>query len=223
VEVTGEVVDQDELPVRDRPVPFEQGYGARPASGVELIHELAGPTMAELVWLTNKVSQNLYAETLLRLPAAVSDGIGSTAAGIRNAESVLLRFGAPPSHYVMRDGSGLSRYNYLTAEVITRVLRGMVRGRSGGVWLASLPVMGVDGTLAGRGRGSPAEGRVRAKTGSISNCRALSGYLFAASGDTLTFSMIANDFTDPNRSVEYLQDLICERLVVGGRRPYERP
>jgi D-alanyl-D-alanine carboxypeptidase/D-alanyl-D-alanine-endopeptidase (penicillin-binding protein 4) len=211
--VGGEVIDQDDLPEAQKPVRIEPDYGLVPAEGVELLMEYEGPRLAELVWLTNKISQNLYAETLLRLPPAVEGGVGSVSAGVSNAESVLLRMGIPASHYVMRDASGLSRYNYLTAEVITRLLRSMARGRQAGAWFASLPVMGVDGTISSRGRGSAIEGRIFAKTGSISNSRALSGYAVRAAGDTLTFSIIANNFTDPTRAVEYLQDLICELLV----------
>jgi serine-type D-Ala-D-Ala carboxypeptidase/endopeptidase (penicillin-binding protein 4) len=122
---------------------------------------------------------------------------------------------------VQRDGSGLSRYNYLSAEVISRLLRGMDRSRVREEWHRSLPVMGSDGTLSGRGHNSPITGRVWAKTGSISNTRTLSGYLVTSGGDTLTFALLTNNFTDPNRSVEYVQDLICERLVTGsvGSRP----
>ncbi|MFO7768198.1 MAG: D-alanyl-D-alanine carboxypeptidase, partial [bacterium] len=61
--------------------------------------------------------------------------------------------------------------------------------------------------------GSSAEGNVWAKTGYISNSRALSGYLRTAGGDTLTVVLLANNFTDPVRAAEYLQDLICERLT----------
>jgi D-alanyl-D-alanine carboxypeptidase/D-alanyl-D-alanine-endopeptidase (penicillin-binding protein 4) len=169
-----------------------------------------------LLRVTLKESQNLYAETLLRL-AGIDEGagIGSVASGRRRTEAVLLEMGIPSDRYVQRDGSGLSRYNYLSAETLTRLLRSMARGPEADIWFECLPLMGVDGTLSGRGQGSPAAGRVRAKTGSIANCRALSGYVETVEGDTLTFVLIANNFTAPNRAIEYLQDLICERLVTG--------
>jgi D-alanyl-D-alanine carboxypeptidase/D-alanyl-D-alanine-endopeptidase (penicillin-binding protein 4) len=216
IAVEGSILDQDDLPPVERSVTFEAGHGMMVQEGLTPVGELEGPPMSWLVMLTNKISQNTYAETLLRLVAAEREGVGSVARGRAIAEQQLLSMGIPASQYVLRDGSGLSRYNYLTAEVLSRLLRAMVRHRTATEWYESLPIMGVDGTLRGRGVGSPVAGRVRAKTGYIANSRALSGYVVAASGDTLTVSMIANNFTDPTRAVEYLQDLICELLATGG-------
>jgi D-alanyl-D-alanine carboxypeptidase/D-alanyl-D-alanine-endopeptidase (penicillin-binding protein 4) len=216
IEVAAGVVDQDDLDPSERPVTLQPGWPLALPEGAVSLARLEGPTLAELLRVTLKESQNLYAETLLRLAGLEEGaGIGSVAAGRRRTEAVLLEAGIPSDRYVQRDGSGLSRYNYLSAETLTRLLRTMARGADAGVWLDSLPVLGVDGTLSERGRGSPAAGRVRAKTGSIANCRALSGYAMTVAGDTLTFVLIANNFTAPNRAIEYLQDLVCERLVTG--------
>jgi D-alanyl-D-alanine carboxypeptidase/D-alanyl-D-alanine-endopeptidase (penicillin-binding protein 4) len=214
--IAGSTVDQDDLPRGERPVMFEAGRTMMMREGLTLLGERRGPPMSWLVMLTNKISQNTYAETLLRLAAAEREGVGSVAGGRAIAGQQLLSMGIPASQYVLRDGSGLSRYNYLTAEVLSRLLRAMVRHPTAAEWWGSLPIMGVDGSLRGRGVGSPVAGRVRAKTGYIANSRALSGYVVSASGDTLTISMIANNFTDPTRAAEYLQDLICELLVGGG-------
>jgi D-alanyl-D-alanine carboxypeptidase/D-alanyl-D-alanine-endopeptidase (penicillin-binding protein 4) len=216
IRVDGGVADQDVLPRSEHPVVIRPGYPTALPVGSRAVARIEGPPLSEILRVTNKESQNLYAETLLRLAGLEEgEGIGSVAAGRRQTEATLLEMGIPIDRYVQRDGSGLSRYNYLSAETLTRILRGMARGRDAAVWHATLPVMGVDGTLAERGRGSPAAGRVWAKTGSIANCRALSGYLETVEGDTLTFVLIANNFTAPNRAAEYLQDLICERLVTG--------
>lgn len=216
IAVEGSIRDQDDMPPGERSVTFETGREMMVRDGLTLVGELDGPPISWLVMLTNKISQNTYAETLLRLVAAEREGVGSVARGRAIAEQQLLSMGVPASQYVLRDGSGLSRYNYLTAEVLSRLLRAMVRHPTATEWYESLPIMGVDGTLRRRSVGSPVAGRVRAKTGYIANSRALSGYVVAASGDTLTISMIANNFTDPTRAVEYLQDLICELLVTGG-------
>jgi len=211
IEVAGGIVDQDDLP---QPlVRFQRGRPMEVASGARRLGTVEGPEMTRLVWLTNKVSQNLYAETLLRLIPALRTGKGSTSSGRGEVESALLGLGIPGGRYVQRDGSGLSRYNYVSPEALTRLLRGMARSRRSEVWHESLPRMGVDGTLRGRGRRSPAEGNVWAKTGYISNSRALSGYVRTAAGDTLTVVLLANNFTEPVRAAEYLQDLICERLT----------
>jgi D-alanyl-D-alanine carboxypeptidase/D-alanyl-D-alanine-endopeptidase (penicillin-binding protein 4) len=220
IEVAGGLVDQDDLDPAERPVRLEPGWPLEVPEGAMSLARLEGPPLAALLRVTLKESQNLYAETLLRL-AGIDEGagIGSVASGRRRTEAVLLDMGIPSDRYVQRDGSGLSRYDYLSAETLTRLLRSMARGPDADTWRECLPVMGVDGTLSGRGGGSPAAGRVRAKTGSIANCRALSGYVETMEGDTLTFVLIANNFTAPNRAIEYLQDLICERLVTG--RPPE--
>jgi D-alanyl-D-alanine carboxypeptidase/D-alanyl-D-alanine-endopeptidase (penicillin-binding protein 4) len=89
----------------------------------------------------------------------------------------------------------------------------MARHSDFAVFYEALPIAGVDGTLEGRMRGSRAEGNARAKTGFISNARALSGYVTSADGELLAFSIIANNFDTPTRPVEWVQDLIVERLA----------
>jgi D-alanyl-D-alanine carboxypeptidase/D-alanyl-D-alanine-endopeptidase (penicillin-binding protein 4) len=81
------------------------------------------------------------------------------------------------------------------------------------VFYNALPIAGVDGTLGGRMRGTAAEGNVRAKTGFISNARALSGYVTTSDEELLAFSILTNNFDTPTRPVEYVQDLLVERLV----------
>ncbi|MFO7768635.1 MAG: D-alanyl-D-alanine carboxypeptidase/D-alanyl-D-alanine-endopeptidase, partial [bacterium] len=149
IQVMGGVVDQDELP--GPLVTFQRGRYMEVPAAARRIGTVEGPEIIRLVRLTNKISQNLYAETLLRLIPAMRSGMGSTSSGRGEVESALLGLGIPPGRFVQRDGSGLSRYNYVSPEVLTRLLRGMARSRRAGAWHQSLPLMGVDGTLRGRG------------------------------------------------------------------------
>jgi D-alanyl-D-alanine carboxypeptidase/D-alanyl-D-alanine-endopeptidase (penicillin-binding protein 4) len=126
---------------------------------------------------------------------------------------VLAECGVAPDAWVLADGSGLSRYNEVAPEAIAAVLEAMYRRPDFPVFLDALPVAGMDGTLATRLVGTAAAGNAHAKTGSMSGVRTLSGYVRAASGETLLFVLLANDVMAPRRVVEAAQDRIVERLA----------
>jgi D-alanyl-D-alanine carboxypeptidase/D-alanyl-D-alanine-endopeptidase (penicillin-binding protein 4) len=84
---------------------------------------------------------------------------------------------------------------------------------------ASLPVAGRDGTLRNRLKGTPAEANARAKTGSMSNVRALSGYVAAADGEPLVFSIIANNFDVAPAEITAAADAIVAKLATWRRSP----
>jgi serine-type D-Ala-D-Ala carboxypeptidase/endopeptidase (penicillin-binding protein 4) len=180
IDVRGPAVDVDEI--RDAP--------ARPRA------PLATHTSAPLSTLAvrlMKISQNLYAETLLKTlaPAAPRTSEGGRA----EAAAALQPWGVAADALIQRDGSGLSRYDYVTAEALVAILAHVDRDqRLRGPFEASLPIAGRDGTLSNRMKGTAAEGNARAKTGSMSNVRALSGYVTSASGEPLVFSIVANNF-----------------------------
>jgi D-alanyl-D-alanine carboxypeptidase/D-alanyl-D-alanine-endopeptidase (penicillin-binding protein 4) len=175
------------------------------------VHE--SPPLGEVLQPFLKVSQNQIGEMLLRLIGAAATDTGSVDAGRRAVRATLTRWGIPDDSYVYVDGSGLSRYNYLAPEAIVRLLRVMARRPDFAVFYNALPIAGVDGTLERRLSGSEAEDNARAKTGFISNARSLSGYVTTRDGERLAFSIIANNFDTPVRPVEYVQDLIVERLA----------
>jgi D-alanyl-D-alanine carboxypeptidase/D-alanyl-D-alanine-endopeptidase (penicillin-binding protein 4) len=116
----------------------------------------------------------------------------------------------------MYDGSGLSRYNYVTAEAITAILARMWRDeRLRGPFVAALPVGAHDGTLESRMKNSLLDRRVQAKTGTISNVRSLSGFVETLSGEKLAFSVIANHFTAPSAEIDSIVEAALERIVRG--------
>jgi PBP4 family serine-type D-alanyl-D-alanine carboxypeptidase len=119
----------------------------------------------------------------------------------------------------MYDGSGLSRYNYVTAATLTSLLEHMYRDPTHrDAFVATLPIAGKDGTLATRLRQTRAEGNALAKTGSISNVRALSGFVKTRDGETLVFSILANDFVIPSATINWIADLGVEVLANFSRR-----
>src|SRR5690606_32812821 len=130
---------------------------------------------SEILPVLEKPSQNQVAEILLRTLGLEKKGSGLPDSGRRVVEEQLRAWGVDTTGFVIRDGSGLSRHNYLSPEAIVRVLNAMRLHPDFEIFYNSLPIAGVDGTIANRMRGTPAQGNLRAKTGSVDRSRALSG------------------------------------------------
>jgi len=191
IEVGKDAVDIDDLsPKPDR-------------SSAQTLAIRRSPPLSELAKSMMKVSQNQYAELLLK-----------TIGGRQSARERLRALGVADDSYIMADGSGLSRYDYVTEDTLVSLLQ-LLHQRAGdaAVFPATLPIAGRDGTLARRLTGTPAEGRVLAKTGTNDNMRALSGYVDTAAGETLVFSIIANNFAVPVAQIDAAVDKALLRLV----------
>jgi D-alanyl-D-alanine carboxypeptidase/D-alanyl-D-alanine-endopeptidase (penicillin-binding protein 4) len=169
--------------------------------------------LLEIATVLMKVSQNLYADTLLKALGASRNGLGTVERGRIAVQTTLDGWGVPRDAYVLYDGSGLSRYNYVTASTVTTILEHMYRDqRHREAFLATLPIAGKDGTIAARMRGTRAEGNAVAKTGSISNVRSLSGFVKTRDGEMLVFSILANHFVIPSATITWMADLAVEIL-----------
>jgi serine-type D-Ala-D-Ala carboxypeptidase/endopeptidase (penicillin-binding protein 4) len=167
------------------------------------------PPLRDLARTLMKISQNLYAEVLLR---AVGKAAGASGDGTGALAEVLQSWGAGRGAVVVGDGSGLSRYNLTSAAAIDTVLTRMFTSPSDQEpWLAALPIAGVDGTLERRMKGTVAEGRVHAKTGTIAYVRALSGYARTADDEWVQFTILANNFAGNVTTAEV--DRISEQAV----------
>lgn len=171
------------------------------------------PPMREILPALLKPSQNQIAEILLKTLGRELRGEGSSEAGTEVVDSLLVVWDLDPSELLMADGSGLSRYNYVTPDLLIALLERMTRSPHWELWYASLPIAGIDGTLRNRLRGTVAEGNVHAKTGTLANTRALSGYLTTADGERLIFSMIANNHAQSSRDADRLIDAALVRLI----------
>ena len=166
--------------------------GASPAPTAEALARLTPPPLAEDIVRINKDSQNLHAELLLRR-VGLARGDGSIAGGVAGVEAMMAQAGAARTGWDLSDGSGMSTYNRISPRAMIALLNWAARQPWGAAWRNSFPIGGVDGTLRNRFRGTPLEGRIFAKTGTINAANGLSGYLIAASGRRLSFAFFAND------------------------------
>ncbi len=187
-------------------------------SHLTMLWSHASPPLAEILKPLLKVSQNLYAETMARTMGLEASGSGSFAKGREVVEQVLGLMGIERGGYAYADGSGLSRLNLVSADLVVRLLKYMHRHPSFPQFYDALPVAGVDGTIAERMKGTRAANNVRAKTGTLAYVRSLSGYVETADGETLAFSMIANNFLVSSASAEYVQDTALQRLATFSRK-----
>jgi D-alanyl-D-alanine carboxypeptidase/D-alanyl-D-alanine-endopeptidase (penicillin-binding protein 4) len=204
VRVTGEAADLDDV------------AGARDSALVErrVLAKTESPPVRDIAAVLMKASQNLYAETFLKSAGVAASGSGTAEAGRAAMLAALRDWGIDHSALVMADGSGLSRYNYATAELLANILQRMYADPAHReAFAAALPVAGREGTLAARLQRTRAEGNAIAKTGSISNVRALSGYVRSRDGEMLVFSIVANHFVIPAATVNWIADLAVEILA----------
>jgi D-alanyl-D-alanine carboxypeptidase/D-alanyl-D-alanine-endopeptidase (penicillin-binding protein 4) len=167
-------------------------YGAAVAATAPDLAKLVPPPLADDIRDINKLSQNLHAELLLRRLSR-HDGDGSVADGQRRVDAMFAAVGVPRTAWDLADGSGMSSYNRIAPRGMVMLLRWIAAQPWGAAWRATLPVGGVDGTLARRFRGTALEGRIFAKTGSLNGTATLAGYLLGKRGRVLSFALFAND------------------------------
>ena len=183
----------------------------RAPRGLDRLASVGSPTMTRLARLMLVPSDNFFAEMLLKGLGARGGARGTTRRGARAAT----RFARSlRSRARLVDGSGLSRGNRVAPRHVVRLLGAMRRRREFRAFYRSLAVAGRNGTLATRMRRGPARGRCRAKTGTLSNVSALSGYCRAGSGDLYVFSMLMNG-VNPS-GARSLQDRMAH--AIAGRR-----
>jgi len=186
---------------------------AAPLEGRRVLATHISVPVVEDLALTNKMSLNLHAELLLRLLGKVHGTEGSFEQGARVVRQFLAGAGVDDGDFFLYDGSGMSPDDRIAPRAITQLLVYAARQPWGAAWRESLPVAGVDGTLAGRFRKSPLKGRLWAKTGTHSEVNALSGYLTAASGKTLALSILVNGHRPGSVAEVQAIDRIAEAIA----------
>jgi PBP4 family serine-type D-alanyl-D-alanine carboxypeptidase len=169
--------------------------------------------IAEILKRVNKNSQNLHAEALLRLLGKQARGEGSVEAGLAAERDFLARAGVVAEAWSLRDGSGLSRSDTLSPHGLVDLLVAMDKHPHERVFRESLAIAGVDGTLEHRMRGTPAQGRVLAKSGTLRDVDALAGYAQARSGERLAFAVVVNHHSLPGREAAAAIDEICSLIA----------
>jgi D-alanyl-D-alanine carboxypeptidase/D-alanyl-D-alanine-endopeptidase (penicillin-binding protein 4) len=206
IQVDGQTV------ARDSRVAASQRFD--PSRAVELAFVQSQP-LAEIAKKTNKESNNLFAELILRTlgrergepPAegAPTDR-GDDQAGVSVIRSWLSRAGIPTARLALHDGSGLSRLDLVTPETSARLLLAVSKTSAAAVFKDSLPIAGRDGTLGGRL--TRLADKVFAKTGSLTYDNSLSGYLMTEDGKTWTFSIMCNDQTGRADSIRLIDQIV---------------
>jgi D-alanyl-D-alanine carboxypeptidase/D-alanyl-D-alanine-endopeptidase (penicillin-binding protein 4) len=179
----------------------------------DTLFAMFSPPLRDILPALLKPSQNQIAEILLKTLGLEKTGVGSADSGRRVVASQLTAWGVPPDQFVIRDGSGLSRHDYLSPATLVRTLSTVEHDSAYQVFYDALPIAGIDGTISDRMRGTPAAGNVHAKTGFVDRARSLSGYVTTTDGVGLVFSLLCNNWTTPVHDVEHVQDEIAERLA----------
>jgi D-alanyl-D-alanine carboxypeptidase/D-alanyl-D-alanine-endopeptidase (penicillin-binding protein 4) len=187
-----------------------------PQKAIELASQ-DSEALSAIIRHTNKESDNLYAELILR---TLGKARGSTApdrdlkknqtrgddeAGTAVVRAWLESKGIPTLGLAIHDGSGLSRLDLITPESTARLLGAMTQSNAATIYFDSLPVAGHDGTLAGRLK--KVEGRISAKTGSLTYVHSLSGYATTRTGERLAFSILCNDMTAERPAIALIDEI----------------
>jgi serine-type D-Ala-D-Ala carboxypeptidase/endopeptidase (penicillin-binding protein 4) len=183
----------------------------RPTDPVErIIATHQSPALSEDMTVTNKVSQNLHAELLLHQLGGAIGADGSIVQGARVVRAFLENAGIDKDDFVFFDGSGLSGHDLVTPRATARLLQYASTQRWFADWKKSLPVGGDDGSLAERFGKAPLKDHVFAKTGTLGEARALSGYVECASGRTVIFSiMVGNHMPQTSKDRETMDKIVA--------------
>lgn len=193
----------------------KRGEGQTPSSAHLMIKHSSMP-LAKLLIPFMKLSNNGHAEILVKEMGKVNSGEGSWDKGLEVIRAQLPRFGINPAQIVMRDGSGVSHVNLITANQLSGLLFSVQKEKWFPALRQSLPMAGAaekmkGGTMRKRLGDSQLAGKIRAKTGTISTVSSLSGYVQTRSGGTFIFSILLNNMLDESKG-KTLEDKII-RLI----------
>lgn len=209
VKVTGQVqVKHRSAQSYDQPLNPRQSIVPPPVAYVSLA-TLTPPPLAEDVVVINQVSQNLHAQVLFRRVGDI-EGTGSEQWASHALKTLFEKAGIPRAGYDFSDGSGMSTYNRVSPRATVKLLRWIDSQSWGPQWFASLPVAGRDGTLKRRFIGTPLEGNLAAKTGTLNATNALSGTFRTKSGKRFTFAFFANDVPDGTTAIPVMEAALLQ-------------
>src|ERR1051326_1386973 len=193
--------------------PAQRAPEAESPSVNKVLAEHFSTPLLDDIRVTNKTSQNLHAELALRLAGKLRGAGGSFEGGREAVKQFLLQAGLKEDEFTFLDGSGLSRRDLVTPAATVQLLIYAARQPWGAAFEESLPVSGVDGSLADRFQGTPAAGLIHAKTGSLSHVNALSGYGQTQAGRRFVFSIFCNNHNMPGSKALAAIDAVVQVLV----------
>jgi len=164
------------------------------ASERKAIFITKSPTVGQIVYWTNLISNNLYAEHLLKHIGVKKYGDGSVFSSTLAVTKYWSSKGIDMTGFYMNDGSGLSRSNAITASQLVEVLAYMkLKSKYSKSFLSSLPVAGKTGTLRSIGKKTKIAGNLKAKSGTMTRIKSYAGYVKSASGRNLAFAIVVNN------------------------------
>jgi D-alanyl-D-alanine carboxypeptidase/D-alanyl-D-alanine-endopeptidase (penicillin-binding protein 4) len=185
----------------------------------KLLYTHSSPHLKEIVYHLNKRSVNLYAEQLLKLLGKKIKGQGTLESGLDVITAWLQENNISDDGLFLLDGSGLSRANAVTTKFFVELLEGMSNKPTFNTFYNSFPIAGDpddNGTMRHLCKGSVAAKKLRAKTGGHNRVRAHTGYVYLKSGDLICFSMIANNYSGTDRTIDKLHEKIMIELAALG-------
>jgi D-alanyl-D-alanine carboxypeptidase/D-alanyl-D-alanine-endopeptidase (penicillin-binding protein 4) len=194
-------------------VTAEGGVTQQSAERTDSLFTMMSVPLREILPMILKPSQNQIAEAFLRTIGLERTGIGTADSGRVVVARQFTDWKIPADGYVVRDGSGLSREDLISPETIVSILDVMRRSPNFDLFFQSLPIAGVDGTIRTRMQNTPAQGNLHAKTGTLGMVRSLSGYVRTADARLLEFSILCNNWTAPQASVDRVADAIGVALA----------
>jgi D-alanyl-D-alanine carboxypeptidase/D-alanyl-D-alanine-endopeptidase (penicillin-binding protein 4) len=207
---TGDFAEEREKPLSLAPMAPTTIAGA--PEGRRVLAARISVPVAEDIKVINKTSQNLHAEMLLRLLGKTYGNDGSFEEGTRVVRQFLVNAGIDDNDFFLYDGSGLSPKDKISPRAFTRLLDYASHQPWGAGWRETLPIAGVDGTLDHRFVNT-LKGRMWAKTGTLDEVNALSGYVTTASGRTVAFSILVNNHLPGSNVEQQAIDRIAEAIA----------
>lgn len=190
-----------------------------PGDSLMIIGSTTSPKLERIIYTTNHASNNLYAETLFRALGKSLNGSASYESSAEAMVNTLKGMGLDTSKGLhMKDGSGLSRKNYVSADFFCRFLEIMMHSPAFEEYVESLPSPGGNGTLNYNMKGYPVEfrSRIKVKSGSMNGVRCYSGYIIPTEGtkaETIIFSILTDNCTSPTWKVRQLLDKLMAALA----------
>ena len=222
-EPTGLVADvfRQALQAEGITVQGQTRLGVATPPGAQVLADHRSMPLAELIRPLLKQSNNGIAEVLLKSMGRQAAQQGTAAAGIEAVSAFLTSQGIDAEQLRQFDGSGLSRRNLISSQLFTDVLLAARRQSWFPAWYAAMPIAGTGdrvtgGTLRNRLKGTTAQNNLHAKTGSMGAVSSLTGYVTAADGRLLAFSMVSNNFLASEGRVKRLEDEVVRALLVSG-------
>jgi len=185
----------------------------RYSTGYKLFLTHKGEKISDIATLTNMRSVNLFAEGLVCLIGYKRVGRGTTDEGLKQIEKYWEEKISLNGMF-LKDGSGLSRSNGISAVHFCRILKAMAESKNGNIFFETLPVAGRSGTLTNLCKGQPGQGRVVAKSGTMNRVKSYAGYVNSKSGKKIAFAITVNNYTSNSSAVADKIEKVLNTLAV---------